>query len=385
MISKSEHIVPLTYGPGASMRTGKIAREFGVTKAIIVCDQGVKKAGIVDKIVASLEGAGLEYTVFDGVIADPPDSVVEAAGELARSEKVNGVIAVGGGSAMDAAKCVNVLINNPSPITQWCAPSVPTQDGVPLIMVPTTAGTGSEGTYGAVVTDTRMNRKRFVASRTICLANMAIVDPELYVGMPEYPTVACAFDAYTHAFDSICSAHAEPITEMFSKECLRLVCKYLPQVIEDGTNIEARGGLALAATYSGYAINSIMCHLTHLYGHTFGLAFHLPHGHCCAFVMPQIAELYAKILPDRLKIVAECIGLELPGDISNEELGKTVKAAIQKFMKECGLKSLKELGYKKEEVMALVPVVTSDVAIAYVPQGLPLSKFASMLDEAYDQ
>lgn len=383
MISMTGHEVPMLFGEGSSQQVGIKAKGFGITKAIVVCDKGVKEAGIIEPILENLHNEGIETVLFDGVLANPPVYVVEEAGRIAREAQVDGIIGVGGGSSMDTAKIVNILRNNPPPILQWMYPNIPQGPRVPLITIPTSAGTGSECTIGAVVTDTETNTKKALACAH-CYSTLTIVDPFLYTGMPLKQTVACAFDAYTHAIDSICGAAHEVKATILAKETIRLIHKSLPKVIKDLKNIEARHDLALAATLAGYAIESVPPHYTHAVGHTLGTKLHVAHGICCAFCLPPLLKKYTEWMPERINIVAEAMGLELRTNISDQELGRKVSDAALKLMKECGLTTFKELEYSLEELLEAAPLMPQDMTSFCFPRPVDEEFFRTMLTEAYD-
>jgi alcohol dehydrogenase class IV len=175
---------PVLFGAGTSRQTGLKLRELGCKKVLVVYDKGIKASGIADRIIANINEAGIETVCFDGVLADPPDWSVEEAGALGVRENVDGVVGIGGGSSMDSAKAAKLLLTNPPPINQYFGrEGVVTKPSVPLIVIPTTAGTGSETTPGGVITDTKNNIKSNIAG-TGCTVNLGIVDPELTLGLP---------------------------------------------------------------------------------------------------------------------------------------------------------------------------------------------------------
>ncbi len=389
MISMSSPLVPLMYGAGASKVIGDKAKSMGMTKVMVICDKGVKNSGVIDPILESLKGAGLGVVLFDGVLPDPPDTVVDAATEIASKEKVDGFIAVGGGSSIDTAKGVRYCCKHGGPVKSWFGK--PCNDKTdPLIAVPTTAGTGSEMTYAAVITDTASGQKGGIGGMG-CFASLALVDPELYVGMPLGGTVASAFDAYTHAFEAIVNPTPEPLSEAFAEKSLRLIHENLPTLVKDLKNVEARGALALAATFGGACLHfTVMCHHSHAIGHSLGAVFHLPHGSCCAVGFKDLIKLYADWLPDRVKLAAKAMGLILPAGISNKELGEKVSAHYFAFAKEVGLPNLKQMGVPKERLDEAIKMMPKDVAslkLATKPNPMLLSEdqYRSIVLNAYDE
>ncbi len=383
MISTSAHSVPLIFGEGASLRTGMKAKELGMTKVMLVCDKGVKNAGVVDPIIENLQNAGMEVTLFDGVLPDPPDNVVDEATAIAVEKGIDGFVAVGGGSSIDTAKAANICAKHGGAVKSWFSKRA-NEKAFPILVLPTTAGTGSESTMGAVITDSATHKKGGVFG-TAAYVDVAIVDPLLYVGMPLFPTVACAFDAYTHAVEAIVHAQPEPYAEAFGEKAIRLIHKYLPRLVKDLKDVEARGGLALSATMAGAAINGAMCHASHAIGHSLGSAFHLPHGACCAVGFGRLLELYAEWAPERLKIAAEAMGLSIPDNISNENLGKMVSAHYRAFTKAVGLPNLKEMGVPKERLEEAIVMMPKDVAQATGIRLISQAMYREIVNNAYDE
>ncbi len=390
---KTNYFAPQVFGIGASEEVGTRAKELKITKAIVVYDKGVKASGIVDPILLKLKEVGIDYVEFDGVLPDPPDYICDEAGALAVKENVNGIIAVGGGSSMDTAKAVRYLLSNPPPINKYFGLLMPNQYNMPttpLIAIPTSAGTGSEATLGAVITDCKNNKKAGLFGPG-CFVSVSLNDPKLYCGMPPAGTAACAFDAYTHAFDAICRKDAmsmEKFATLYATESIKNIHKYLLRAMENGQDLEAREGLAFASTLAGYAINTVMCHLTHAVGHTVGSVYHKPHGLGCALCLPQLAKFYAKIMPERVKIAAEAMGLDVPEGISNEDLGIMVADCVRDLMKAAKLPTFKQMGISLEDTLALIPKIMEDVAWKYgllQDPTLNAENVECWLREAYDQ
>lgn len=200
MFFKYEWKYNVLFGCGSSLRTGIIVRDMGCKKVLLVCDKGVMAAGIVDRIVENLNNAGVEAVIYDEVVPDPPDHSIDKAAEIARAEKIDGIVGLGGGSVMDTAKAINILINNPPPINLYLGANVPFKPGVPVICIPTTAGTGSEQSGGSVITDTKKNIKSPASTGT---PSLAIVDPELTVGVPRSLTLSSGMDAFAHCIETV--------------------------------------------------------------------------------------------------------------------------------------------------------------------------------------
>ena len=385
---------PILFGSGSAKMTGKKLKEFGCTKIMVVYDQGIKAAGIADKVIASIEEAGLEVITFDEVIADPPDWSVEKAGILAINEGVDGVVGLGGGSSMDTAKGVKLLIKNPPPLRQYFGRTgVVTVPSVPLIVIPTTAVTGSECTPGGTITNTELGIKTNIAG-VGCAVNLGIVDPELTLGLPKYVTATTGLDAFCHCFESYTSAMANSLSTILGREGIRLVGKYLVAAYEDGSNLEAREGMMLAATLGGMAMSGPFCHLCHDIGRSLGAKFHVPHGHGCSVTLPQVLQAIAPAQPEKVKYITECLGTEVPEGATGEEIGALAYQAASDLLRKVNLPGMAALGLKKEELLEKVPdevVMQVEMEIkgfgGIAPPPMPVTKelVADIVSRAYDE
>ncbi|MDR1068084.1 MAG: iron-containing alcohol dehydrogenase, partial [Clostridiales Family XIII bacterium] len=347
---------PLLFGSGSIKAIGDKMREYGCKKALVVYDRGIKAAGIADIVIGVITDAEFEAVSFDEVQADPPDWSVEKAGKLAVDEGVDIVIGLGGGSSMDTAKGAKVLITNPAPLKQYFGrEGVVTKPSVPLIVVPTTAGTGSECTPGGTITDTERGIKVNV-SGVGAQVTLGIVDPELTANLPAGIAASTGMDALCHCTESYTSARANYFSSVMGRDGTKLVAKYLARAVKNGKDDrEAREGMMLAASLGGMAMSGAFCHLSHDIGRSLGAKFHVPHGNGCAVTLPQVMRIVASVCPEKVKYIAECFGKELADNASPEEIGAAAHDAMIDLVKEIGLPSMKELGLELDELLAVVP------------------------------
>lgn len=346
---------PVLFGTNSSEAVGKKLKEMGCSKVMVVYDQGIKDAGVADKIVGYIKSAGVDVVIYDKVQADPPDWSVNEAGELGIKEKIDGVVGIGGGSSLDTAKGVKMLQTNPPPINQYFGrEGVVTRPSVPLIVIPTTAGTGSECTPGGVITDTKAGVKNNIAG-VGCTVSLGIVDPALTVGLPPRVTAATGMDALCHCCESLTSNLANSFSTVVGKEGIRLVSKYLVRAVKDGSDMEAREGMMLASTLGGMAMSGALCHSAHDIGKVLGAHFHIAHGNACASTLPQVLQVAATAKPEQVRYIAECFGAKLADNATPEEIGNAAFTVINKLIKDIGLPSLREFGVTKEEILAVVP------------------------------
>ena len=388
---------PLLFGIGTSKLLGDKLKEFGCTKVLVVYDMGIKNAGVADKIIKIIEDAGIKTVCYDGVLADPPDWSVNEAGNLGISEKVDGVIGVGGGSSLDTAKGAKLLQTNTPPINQYFGrEGVVTKPSVPLIVIPTTAGTGSECTPGGVITDTINNIKTNIAGIG-CAVNLGVIDPELTVALPPSVTASTGMDALCHAVESYTSRRANSFCELTGKEAFTLVGKYLVRAYENGADIEAREGMMLAATLGGISMSGPLCHLAHDIGKVLGAKYHIPHGNGCASCLPQVMQMAASVYPDKVTEITLALGGSVPEGASPQAVGQAAYDTIGTLMNRLKMPNLRALGDKqgftKEDLLAVVPD-----GVYAMQQGLvklfgegtspvPATKelIASIISSAYDE
>lgn len=381
----SPPMVPFMFGVGSSKLVGGKAKELGMTKVIVVTDKVLVQIGIVAPIIASLEAAGIPTILYDGVVPDPTDVCVDEGAKIALEAGVDGVVAIGGGSSMDAGKCINVLLNNPMPIRRHFVPNMPIPVNHPMITIPTTAGSGAECTAGAIITDTELHVKIPVA---MCGVSYIFVDPELYVGMPLKPSIFAGFDALTHAMDIMTCNNCEEMSRVLCEKAVRIIVKALPKVAENPKDIDARSDMALAATLAGQALGSYSnsTHYSHSIGHSLGAALHMQHGYACGVAVPQILERLASIDPEDTRLFCDCMNFNLDESLDDEEYGEAAKIAMQGFMAKIGMPNMKDMGYNLDEILATIPMIITDIITVFSwPAQLDPSDFVEILTEAYDQ
>lgn len=376
---------PLLFGRGVSGAVGEKLGELGCKKVLVVFDQGVKSAGIAVRITDHINAAGIDTVCYGGVQADPPDYTVNEAGALGVAEKVDGVVAVGGGSAMDTGKGAALLLTNPPPIGRYYArPDSPSPEYIeslkPVIVIPTTSGTGSECTPGGVITDTENQCKRVV----IVPAALGLIDPELTVGLPAEITASTAFDALCHAVEAMTSGMPNRFGDALGKEAVLLINKYLPVACEDGGNTEAREGLLLAASLAGMSILGPFCHIPHDIGQPLGAIFHIPHGIACAATLAETMTFVASSVPDKVRLVAECMGAKIPAGASPGEIGDIACHRIRSLADKVRLPGLKAFVETKEALLTVVPDICGASFFAFSPRFVTSEDVREILNRAYD-
>lgn len=272
---------------GAAAELGALARNMGVTHVFLVTDEGLLKAGLADSAVQALRSASVEVTLYTDVKADPPEAMILEAVERARSAQVDGVIGIGGGSSLDTAKLVALLVRTPQEMSGIYGVGLAKGPRLPLIQIPTTAGTGSEVTPISVVT-TPTEEKRPVVS-SLLLPDLALLDADLTLGLPPAVTAATGIDALVHAIESL-STHLKgnPLSEVLALKAARMICDNLHEAVTNGRNPEVREQMLIASLLAGMAFSNASVGAVHAFAYPLGVRFHVPHGLSNSLMLPHI-------------------------------------------------------------------------------------------------
>ena len=289
---------------GASKKLPEIVGTFGAKRVLLVTDKGVRKAGLTEAAEAALAAAGITLDVYEDVVADPPSTVIEAAAKRARELGTDLVLSIGGGSALDTAKLVAYLAKSDAPLDSIYGVGLAKGDRLPLILVPTTAGTGSEVTPISIVTTPTTEKKGVVAPKL--LPDWAVLDPELTLGLPAAVTAATGIDAMVHAIEAFTSKNKKnPISDQLAKQALALLSANIRTACSDGKNLEARSGMLLGSMLAGMAFANAPVAAVHALAYPVGAIFHVPHGLSNALVLMGVMRfnlshaepLYAELAP----------------------------------------------------------------------------------------
>ena len=294
-------------GIGATKEIGKETKALGGTKVLIVTDSGVVNSGLVDSLRTNLEEAGLKVLLFDRVEPEPPADIVDEGVRYIKETGTDIVIGVGGGSSLDVAKGASLLASNPGNVLDYCGIDLIPKRGLPKILVPTTAGTGSEVTRVLVVTDKRDNMKKAVYSN-YAIADLAIVDPMLTLSMPSKVTADTGMDALVHAIETYVSMNATPFSDLLASKAIELIGKYLSIAFAKNENLEARYNMALASLLAGLAFASGGLGAVHALAYPLGTEYHLPHGRTNAIMLPHVMEFNLIGNHFRYATIAELMG-----------------------------------------------------------------------------
>lgn len=346
----------IQFGPGLVAKIGDLAAAHIGRRIMLVTDPGMIATGIVEKAVESLTAAGATVVLFKDVAADPPEAVILAAAGQAKSAEVEGVIGLGGGSSLDVAKLVALLALGKEELKDVYGVGNVRGARLPLMLVPTTAGTGSEVTPISIVT-TGTNEKMGVVSPVI-LPDIALLDPELTLGLPPHITAATGIDAMVHAIEAYASASANnnPISRMLATQALTLMGRSILTAVHEGSNMEARSDMLLGSMLAGQAFANSPVAAVHALAYPLGGHFHIPHGLSNALVLPHVLRFNSKTAP---RPYAELAPFAFPdmADLQGQEAAEAFCERLAELSKACGLQqSLREMGIAE----AMLPRLASD-------------------------
>lgn len=315
----------VVFGAGALQGIGDEIKRLGGSRVLVVTDPGIKAAGLVDKMSAALEQAELAHKVFAEVEPDPRVEVVADSVAVAKDFNPDIVVGLGGGSALDISKVTAVMLTNGGAVEDYFGMELVPKPGLPLVLVPTTAGTGSEMTSICVLSDTKNEVKKGVVSEHM-YARVALLDPELTVGLPPHVTATTGMDAYVHAMESYTGVRASFLTDTLNIQAIRMIAQNLRRAYANGNDIEARTQMLQASCVAGMAFSNTQNGLDHALALAIGGRFHLPHGLLTAFICPWVMEYNLMACPDKFINIAEAFGENTAGLPKMEAAGLAVKA-----------------------------------------------------------
>ena len=352
-------------GPGSSKDLCKKLAVEGVAKVMIVTDEGLVKIGLIKGIQDALDEAGVAHVLFDGVVPDPTIAVIEQGLQVLKDNDCKAVLAIGGGSSIDAAKVIAARAKNKKSIAKMAGLFRVTWGMLPLYAIPTTAGTGSEVTIAAVVSDPE-NQRKFAIMDFRLMPHKAALDGELMLGLPPHITSATGMDALTHAVEAYISNNAYWMTNKMAIEASKLVLEYLPRAVKDGSDLEARQKMAEASHKAGIAFTKAGVGYVHAIAHNFGAYYHIPHGLANAMVMPYVLDYSKPNCAARLASLAEHCGMR-EGNESTGDLADKFISHIRKMNADFGIPT-KVDKLKAQDIPAIATAALKEARFTY---GVP--------------
>lgn len=367
------------FGPGARKELPEVVKRLNGKKALIVTDKGLIQFGVAEKVTKVLDEASIPYEIFSEVKPNPTVSNVKTGIEAYKKANADFIIAIGGGSAIDTAKGIGIVINNPEfadiVSLEGCAPTK--HKSVPIIALPTTAGTAAETTINYVIIDEE-KKKKMVCVDPNDIPAVAIIDAELMYSLPKSLTAATGMDALTHAIEGYITKGAWEMSDMFEIEAIRMIKKYLPTAVSDPQNPVGRNGMAIAQYIAGMAFSNVGLGLVHGMAHPMGSLFDIPHGVANALLLPTVMEFNMPYCLDKFPKIAEAMGVDISG-MTKEDASKAACEAVKSLSIEVGIpQHLSDLGITESDIPALAEQALNDVCTPGNPRPVTIDDIITL-------
>jgi len=384
MIKSFETVRRITFGTGSLENLGNEIKRVNGSKVLVVTDPGLKSAGVVDAVTAALDQARLNYTVFAEVEPDPRVEVALASVKAAQACDPDVIVGLGGGSSLDIAKVTSVLLANGGPIEKYFGMELVPRPGVPLILIPTTAGTGSEMTSICVLSDTQNKVKKGIVSEHM-FARAALLDPQLTLALPPRVTAMTGMDALVHAIESFVGVRATVFTDTLNLQAIRLVATNLRPAFAQGQNLAARENMLYASCLAGMAFSNTQNGLAHALALAIGGKFHLSHGLLTAFIIPWVMEYNLIANPRKYIEIAKAFG-EKTKRMPEVQAARLAVKAVKSLLDDLGISyKLSSYGVPREEFPALARATVGAVRlISNNPRAVTEADVVSILEANYE-
>ncbi|MDO4177419.1 MAG: iron-containing alcohol dehydrogenase [Bacillota bacterium] len=378
-----EFSLPTTikFGEGVSLTVADEVKALGNKKPMIVTDKGLIAAGVVEKITKALDEGGVEYTIFDGIEPNPRDTTVQKAYEQAKVDGNDSMIAIGGGSSMDTAKAVGVLMTNGGVVNDYEGLDMFEYPICDLIAIPTTCGTGSEVTFWSVITDTKRHFKMSLGSPK-CAAKVALVDPDMVASLPPSIIAATGMDALSHAVEGYTCKLAEPITDACGIYAIKLIGDNIRDAVYTDSK-EAKGNMLLGSLIAGICFGNSDIAGIHCMGEALGGLYDTAHGVTMALLLPYVTEYNYVADFDKYANIAEALGENITGLPKRDAAAKAVDA-LHKLCTDLCIPTMKEIGAKEEDLDELAQRASVNVSVDSNPRKATKEDFLEIFKKAYN-
>ncbi len=360
-------------------------KALGMRRPLLVTDQGIVRAGIVDTVATLLRAEGCDFACFDRVIANPPIALVDEGAALYAAEGCDGLIGLGGGSSIDAAKAIGVVVANGGSIAdyEWADPNPIQRRIPPLVAVPTTSGTGSEVTLWAVITDPARKIKYNVGGTPLIGAHLALMDPELTVGLPAHVTAGTGMDALAHAIECYTCAYAQPWPDAVALLAMEYVGEWLRVAYAQGQNREARYKMSMAAMLGGMAYGTESAGAAHAMSQTAGGVIDtVPHGPLTGFLLGPVMEYNYLGEPQKFARIARALGEDTRG-LSVWQAAEKAVEAVYRLGKDLNLPSLQQLGFNEAQIPQLARLAADDPQTIGNPRDINYDGYLKLYTRAF--
>lgn len=372
----------IEFGDGVIKNVGREAKELGATKVMIVSDKGVIGAGLVKPVEEALRTEGVDYVLFDKIVANPRIAHCNEGFEMAKAEHVDCLVAVGGGSSMDTAKAIGTLLTHGKTVQDWCGFQLLEREITPLIAIPTTAGTGSEVTPFAVVTDTETHRKLNIFDPKAA-AKVALIDPSVLLKLPSRIMASTGVDALTHAVEAYTCTLAIPHTDAYALYATELIMKNLRGAVKN-PNIENCTGMMLGSTIAGIAFGYSDVGAVHCMAEAIGGRYDTPHGVACAVFLPDVSRFNISADVEKYADMAKYLGVDTTG-MTPEEAAEAGVQAIEQLCRDVEIPRFRDLeGVKPEDFEALAIASEKNVSTPSNPRKVTAADYLELFKQAYN-
>lgn len=377
------HAQPMiTYAEGASALIGKMLKKCGIpagANVLMVHGKNVKASGLVDGVEQALLAESYKLVTFNKVESDAPVGIIREGTAFAKEHNVLAVVALGGGSCLDIAKAISIMMSNEGDILNYVGMDVvPNRRNVVFAAIPTTCGTGSEVTDGGVVFDTEHNVK-LPFWDSFAAPDIALLDPLLLAKLPKHLIAQTALDAMAHSVEGYTSAVASPMADALALGAIEIIVNQLPAAYTRDNNMAELGMLLSASTMAGIAFNRSSVHVGHSIAHAVGALAHIHHGAACALALPLIVREESKALPEKMKKVAAIFGVEGIDALSPEDLGKRLAEKMEAFTAQFGITSFAAYHVTAEQVETAIGYISQDPIAQVSAQPISLDTIREYL------
>ena len=372
------------FGAGSIGQLGDVIARLNGSNVFLVADPGLKQAGIIKQITAILKRKKIPHTLYDKVVPEPGLKLADQGSKLAKKNKADCIVGVGGGSALDIAKAISILLTNGGKAEDYLGlDKIPLQ-GVPKIMVPTTAGTGAEVTFTAVFINEKTNSKGGMNGDPL-YPDAAILDPSLTLSLPPAVTAATGMDAFTHALEAFVSTQAHTISDMYAIEAMTLISSNLCIAYANGTNMEARSAMLMGSLLGGKALATAGVGLVHAMAYPLGGMFNTPHGLSNAVLLPYVVEYNIIGNPEKFATIAQIMGYEIEG-LPLREAAQLAVEAVHQLNADVGIpSSLTALDIPSNKIPEMAKIaLTVTRPVENNPRRPTLENVISVYEAAFD-
>ena len=374
----------MAHAIGAIGELGKEAAALNVKRPLVVTDQGIVKAGLLEEALKPLRAAGLDPVTYDQVRANPPIRLVDAGAAYYKSERCDGMVAIGGGSSIDCAKGIGVVAVHGGSIVNYEWGKDPIHSRIPpLVAVPTTAGTGSEVTLWAVITDPDRKIKFNVGGTPNIAAWVALIDPQLSVNLPSGVTAGTGMDALTHAIECYTMAYHQPFTDAVALHAMEYCARWLRVAYSQGHNLEARYHMSMAAMLAGLAYGTDSAGAAHAMSQSAGGVHDAPHGALTGRLLAPVMEYNYSGEPERFARIAQALNL----DLTNKTIWKAAEASVEyvyQLTEDLDIPSLNELGFGEDEIPLLAKKAEEDSQTIGNPRDVDARNYEKIYARAFE-